>query len=194
MTLVGFKSMTVRVLDGQETITAERNLFVVEGKEHKGATQKVDIKGLAADVSKAYGSNLAYYVSRKGVGDVTADFEILDLPFLMREVLLGYKKAGQLSFIGADTEAPYCSVLLESEDLAGNPVYLGFFKGSFSAEEFSAETRKEKTDEPSADKLTYTALAGEKGEASGQYVAYYIGSDETELNKLKALLGMVAAG
>lgn len=193
MTLVGFKSMTVRVL-GEGNAVADTNLFTIEGKSNKGATQKVDIKGLAAETLKAYGSNIAYYVSRKGVGDVTGDFEILDLPFVVREKLLGYKKSGQLAFIGSDTEAPYCSVLLESEDLAGNPVYLGFFKGSFSAETFEAETRKEKTSEPGSDKLSYTALPGEEGDAKGQYVGYYIGKDEAELNKLKTLLKMLPTG
>lgn len=194
MTLVGFESMTVRILDGQENAVLNTNLFTIEGKPDKGATQKVDIKGLAAETLKVFGSNIAYYVSRKGVGDVTADFEVLDLPFLVREVLLGYKKFGGLVFIGSDTEAPYCSVLLKSEDLAGNPVYLGFFKGSFSAESFEAETRKEKTSEPGSDKLGFTALPGEEGESKGQYVGYYVGKDEAELNKLKALLKMLPTG
>lgn len=194
MTLVGFESMTVRILDGQTNATLDTNLFEIKGESGKGATQKVDIKGLAAETLKSFGSNIAYYVSRKGVGDVTGDFEILDLPFAVREKLLGYKKTGQLGFIGIDTEAPYCSVLLKSEDLGGNPVYLGFFKGSFSGETFETETRKEKPSEPGSDKLGFTALPGEEGDSKGQYVGYYIGKDDQELNKLKALLKMMPAG
>lgn len=194
MTLVGFKKMTARILDGETNATLDTNLFTVEGKTGKGATQKVDIKGLAGDSLKAYGSNIAYYTSRKGVGDVVADFEVLDLPFTVREKLLGYVKKNKLTFIGADTEAPFCSVLLESEDLGGNPVYLGFVKGNFKVEEMSAETLKDKPDEPAPDKLSFSALAGDDGDAAGQYVVYYVGKEEQEITKLKTLLKMLPTG
>ena len=194
MTLVGFKSMTVRVLDNQEQATVGTNIFAFEGKENKGATQKVDIKGLSPEVTKVYGSNIAYYVSRKGVGNVEADFEILDLRMQVAEILLGYKKSGALGFIGSDTEAPYCSVLLESEEPDGTPVYVALFKGSFSKEELGAETLKEKTEELGSDKLKFTALPGDTGDAAGQYLGYYIGRDEQEVTKLKQLLKMVTAG
>lgn len=193
MTLVGFKRMTVRIL-GEAQADEGTNLFVIEGAENKGATQKADIKGLAAESVKAYGSDIAYYVSRKGVGDVTADFEILDLPFAVRKALLGYKTEGELTYVGADSEPPYCSVLLESEDLAGNAVYLGFFKGAFALEDLSLETRGEKTTEPGADKLSFKALASDQETTAGQYVGYYIGKDQAAITKLKTQLSMVAAG
>lgn len=194
MTLVGFKSMTIRILDGNETVTKGTNLFVIEGKEGEGATQKVNIKGLSPDVLKTYGSNIAYYISRKGTGNVEADFELLDLRMAVAEKLLGYKKVGNLGFVGADTEAPYCSILLESEELDGTPVYFAFFKGSFSKEDVDAETLKEKADDPTADKLKYTAINGEAGDAKGQVLGYYIGRDEQEVAKLKGLLKMVNGG
>ncbi|HFR3976727.1 TPA: major tail protein [Streptococcus suis] len=194
MTLVGFKSMTIRVLDEEETITEGKNLFTIKGDERKGATQKADIKGLSPEVQKVYGSNIAYYISRKGVGDVTMDTEVIDLPFAVREAILGYVKKGNLGFIGTESEAPYCSVLLESEDLGGTPVLLGFFKGTFSLDDFNVETRKEKPSDPNADKITFTALPGEKGDTDGNYVGYYVGKEESDITKLKNLLGMVAAG
>ncbi|HFI0423942.1 TPA: major tail protein [Streptococcus suis] len=193
MVLVGFKSMTVRILD-KNNPTEGTNLFTFEGKQDKGATQKVDIKGLSPDVTKTYGSNIAYHVSRKGVGNVEADFELLDLRMLVLEKLLGYKKAGNLGFIGADTEAPYCSILLESEEPDGTPAYFAFFRGNFSKEDLGTETLKEKQEELGSDKLKYTVLPGEESDSKGQYVGYYIGKEEAEVTKLKKLLKMVAAG
>ena len=84
MVLVGFKSMTVRILD-KENPTEGTNLFTFEGKQDKGATQKANVKGLSPDVTKTYGSNIAYHVSRKGVGNVEANFELLDLRMLVLE-------------------------------------------------------------------------------------------------------------
>lgn len=193
MTLVGFKSMTIRVHD-EEQLTEGKNLFSIKGEERRGATLKADIKGLAPEVTKVHGSNIAYYIARKGVGNVTMDSDILDLPFAVREVILGYHKKGNLGFIGNNSEAPYCSVLIESEDLWGTPVYLGFFKGSFSLDDLGAETKKEKTSEPGGNKLTYTALPGDEGDAKDNYVGYYVGDNEEDLTKLKNLLKMVAAG
>lgn len=193
MVLVGFKSMTVRILD-KDNPTEGTNLFTFEGVEDKGATQKVDIKGLSPDVIKTFGSNIAYHVSRKGVGNVEADFELLDLRMLVLEKLLGYKKAGGLGFIGTDTEAPYCSVLLESEEPDGTTAFFAFFRGSFSKEDLGAETLKEKREELGSDKLKYTVLPGEEGDSKGQYVGYYIGEEASEITKLKQLLKMVSAG
>ncbi|MDY3824169.1 MAG: major tail protein [Streptococcus sp.] len=193
MVLVGFKSMTVRILDNKNPVEGT-NLFTFEGKQDKGATQKVDIKGLSADVVKTYGSNIAYHVSRKGVGDVEADFELLDMRMSILEKLLGYKKSGNLGFIGADTEAPYCSILLESEEPDGTPSYFAFFRGNFSKEELGTETLKDKQEELGSDKLTYTALPGDSGDAQDQYLGYYVGKEESEVTKLKQLLKMVSAG
>lgn len=194
MTLVGFKSMTIRIHDGSDTIKENENLFKIQGDDSKGATQKVDIKGLAPEVVKGYGSNITYFASRSGVGNPIADYEILDLPFAVREILLGYKKVGKLTFIGDDTKAPYCSILLESEDLGGTPAYFGIFKGVFSSDDLGMETRKEKTDEPTPDKLTHHMMYGEKGDSKGQVVGYYIGKDDVEITKLKKELLMVPAG
>ena len=67
---VGFKSLTVRILDGAETPTEGDNLFVIQGKKGEGATQTAKISGLAVDPTKTFGSNIAYYVNNRGVGIV----------------------------------------------------------------------------------------------------------------------------
>ena len=67
---VGFKSLTVRILDGNQTPTDGENLFIIQGKKGEGATQTAKISGLAADAIKSFGSNIAYHVNNRGVGDV----------------------------------------------------------------------------------------------------------------------------
>ena len=37
---VGFKSLTVRILDGNQTPTEGENLFIIQGKKGEGATQR----------------------------------------------------------------------------------------------------------------------------------------------------------
>jgi len=70
---VGFKSLTVRILDGNQTPTEGENLFIIQGKKGEGATQTAKISGLAVDPTKTFGSNIAYHVNNRGVGDVKVD-------------------------------------------------------------------------------------------------------------------------
>lgn len=68
----------------------------------------------------------------------------------------------------------------------------GFFKGKFSMSDIEFETNKEKQDELAEDKLTFSASAGEEGNASGQTMGKYIGKDEGTITKLKKFLKMMA--
>ncbi|HFH8648902.1 TPA: major tail protein [Streptococcus agalactiae] len=132
------------------------------------------MSGLSAAPVKTYGSDIAYYTSRRGVGDVKMETEAIDIPFEHLQTILGYKKGEKtegVTFIGEDTEAPEVSVLLEAPGTEGN-VYLGFFKGTFSMEDFELKTKEEKHDGLDSQKLVFTAQPGEVGEAKGQYVGW----------------------
>ncbi|WP_260424743.1 major tail protein [Streptococcus agalactiae] len=114
------------------------------------------------------------HTSRRGVGDVKMETEAIDIPFEHLQTILGYKKGGTttgVTFIGEDTEAPEVSVLLEAPGTEGN-VYLGFFKGTFSMEDFELKTKEEKQDGLDSQKLVFTAQPGDAGEAKGQYVGW----------------------
>lgn len=186
--LVGFKRMTIQVLDGEDKKT-----FVVEGKQDKGAMQTAKISGLSADTVKTYGSNVAYHVSRKGVGDVSAELEGVDLPEEVFSAILGHDTDEDgITRIGADTEPPYCSMLLESETVRGEKALFGFYKGSFSTEDTEMKTTGEKTEELSAEKLKFSAIASDVEETKGSYVGKYIGTDEAAISKLKAELNITA--
>ena len=76
---VGFKSLTVRILDGIKPSQREKTSLSSKVKG-EGATQTAKISGLAVDPTKTFGSNIAYHVNNRGVGDVKVDLGLLDIP------------------------------------------------------------------------------------------------------------------
>lgn len=187
---IGFKRMTIQVLGQNE------KKFVIEGESKKGATKTAKISGLAADPVPTYGSDIAYYTTRRGVGEVKADFELIDIPMSVQKEIFGYKAgktATGLTFIGEDTEAPEVSVLLEAPDTEGN-AYIGFFKGTFSKEDIDLKTMEAKKDGLESQKASFLASPGTEGDAKGQYVAIGIDKETngtgTNAKALASLLGM----
>ncbi|MDV8516954.1 phage tail protein, partial [Streptococcus pneumoniae] len=129
--LIGLKSVTIRVHDGQ-TPTVGQNLFTLEGKDNEGATQTARVTGLSSDPVKTYGSNVAYHVSNRGVGDVKVEMGLLDVPLALYTNALGYGDDDGIYYFGADTVAKNVSILIESNTADGEPVYYGFYKGQLS--------------------------------------------------------------
>lgn len=193
MALVGFKRLTIRILDGA-TAEKGKNLFVVEGKTGEGATQTAKITGLASDPVKTYGSDVAYYVSSRGVGDVKVELTAVDLPSSVINKILGYLDEDGIISVGADTVSPYCSILLESSTPSNEKAYLGFFKGQFSMDSLDLETIKEKQEELPSDSLSFSAIASDQEDTKGRYHVKYFGKDEAKVNKVKAQLQITAAG
>lgn len=189
MSFVGFKRLTIGILDETGKVTTE-NQFVIEGKQDKGATVSAEITGLAKEPTKVYGSDIAYYVSQKGPGDVSINFGLLDLPEEFNDKILGYKTNDQkISFVGEDTNPPFCSVLLESSDLSGETALLAAFKGKFSRESMKLNTLTNEAFEPEAEEYVFSAIANDaEGDAKGQTVGKYIGSDQESIKALKALV------
>ena len=171
---VGFKSLTVRILDGNQTITEGENLFIIQGKKGEGATQTAKISGLAVDPTKTFGSNIAYHVNNRGVGDVKVDLGLLDIP-----VALYVKDV---------------AILLESNTPDGGGAYYGFYKGNLSMDAIDLNTIKDKADELATTDVSFAAGASTDEQTKNKYGTMYFGSDEAKIKKLKAKLGMAAAG
>jgi len=184
MTAVGFKSATIQPFAPDGTLLCPP--IVVEGTKDKGATVSAEITGLSKDQTKTSGSNIGYYTSRKGTGDVSVDFGLLDLPEDASDIILGYYKPKKIAYIGDNTEAPYCSVLLESENMQGEKSMMGFFTGTFTREKISLNTLDvTKSFEPEADSYTFSASnATHAGDQKGQVIGKYVGTEEEELKAL----------
>lgn len=175
--LIGFKRIKIQPLGSDGTISGD--LIVLEGKQNEGATQEADISGLSADAVKVYGSNVPYYVSQKGTGDVSVKFKLLDMPSTAEDQILGYETVESLKaqLIGENTEPPYCAVLIESEDTQGNVAMFGFFNGKFSKTDVSLKTKEAKNFEPDGESYTYTPVTSDmENESKGNTMVKYLGS------------------
>lgn len=183
MAIIGFESMVIRVLDGQEP-TPDTNLFTIDGTPNKGATKKAEIKGLSGDITKTYGSNIVYHTASKGVGDVAADFDLTDIPLAVQHVILGRKKKNGLTSIGTDTEAPLCSVAIWAHDTAGEKIGIGFYKGRFAMEAISVETEGKDKKELPDERLSFSAMASDEEATKGDYVVFATSTEEaTKMKK-----------
>lgn len=186
---VGFKRGTFAILDATGQVVPDK-VFVVEGKAGKGGMTEANISGISPESIKKFASNVAYYISAKGVGDVKADISILDIPEEMLEPVLGRKKhTDGFTLIGEDTEPPYVACVLESEDASGKPVLFALLKGKMSSGDISLKTNEDKPAEPEDEKLTMDCTAND----DGQTIAYGIGTELVDKIKAYAFPGLVPA-
>lgn len=177
--LIGFKRAKIQPLNSDGT--AEGEVIVLEGTQNEGATQEANISGLSAEPVKVYGSNVAYYVSQKGTGDVAIEFKFLDMPNAAEDTILGYKTDAELKaqFVGEDTEPPYCAVLLESSDTQGNVALFGFFKGKFNKTDISLKTKEGGNLEPEGETYNFSAVSSDANDKSkGNSMVRFLGSKE----------------
>lgn len=186
MTLVGFKRLTIAVLDADGKVTADKK-WVVEGKANKGATSTAEITGLNKEATKVYGSDIAYYISQKGTGDVSVNLGLLDLEEECNDAILGYEVKNNISYVGENTEPPTVAIMLESKDLDGTTAMLGFFKGKFSRESINLSTLNGDAFEPEAESYVFAAMSDDKeGDSNGQTMGKYIGSEAEVISALTA--------
>lgn len=185
MTLVGFKRLTIAVLDNDGKVVTGKK-WVIEGKANKGATSNAEITGLNKEATKVYGSDIAYYISQKGTGDVSVNLGLLDLEEECNDAILGYEVKNGISYVGENTEPPTTAIMLESKDLDGSTAMLGFFKGKFSREAINLSTLNGDAFEPEAESYVFAAMADDKeGDSKGQTMGKYIGNEETTITALK---------
>lgn len=157
--VVGFKKISIQILDDDlKPVTGK--LFELSGVTNKGATSSFEINGLTKEATKVYGSNIPYFVSQKGTGDVTATISLLDFPFDSEAEVLGFSKNSDgVITIGEDTEAPYCSILMEAGNPQSEPLAFGLYAGKFSRETFQGSTLTNEAYEMGATEYTFTAIS-----------------------------------
>ncbi|EGO5142115.1 major tail protein [Enterococcus faecalis] len=161
MQTYGFSRITIQQLDNELKPVAGKK-HIIDGKPKEGAAASFEITGLTKEPSKAFGSNIAYYVARKGHGDIAANLGILDVPSATEHEMLGHKKASEESkvyHIGEDTEPPYYAVLIESEDLYGEKLGFGMYAGTFSLDGVKGETLNDDDFTPEPGEYVYSAVS-----------------------------------
>ena len=177
--LIGFKRAKIQPLNTDGT--AKGDLIILEGTQGEGATQEATISGLSVDPIKLYGSNVAYFVSQKGTGDVTVACKFIDMPSEAENAIMGYETDSTLNaqFIGENTEPPYCAVILESEDAEGKVALFGFFKGKFGKGDTTLKTKEGGNFTPEGDTYTLAAVAADTGDKEkGNTMVKFLGTKE----------------
>lgn len=176
MTQVGFKRATIQILDDDLKPVAEKK-YVIEGKTDEGATSSFEITGISPEAVKVYGSDIPYFVSQQGTGEVAATFNALDLPFdIENEVLGRIKAANGVYHAGEATKPPYCAVLFESSDLRGEKMATGLYAGKFGRDAISAATKEGTPPTPEADQYSFAPIS-KQIEGVNETVGFALGSE-----------------
>ena len=197
METYGFEKLSIKKLKSDLSPDTTSAIKVIDGSAKKGATTSFDLTGLTKTPVKVFGSNIEYFISRKGTGDVAANFGLLDLDSETEGELLGFIEAAEgIQGIGEETEPPYVSVVAEAEDLYGEPVAFALVAGSFSRDGFSLATKTDEDFTPEPGEYVYTAMSRKLkfGENEKTFkVLRAIG--ETAVEQLKTtVLGSTTAG
>lgn len=186
---VGFERVRIQPLSFDGTkMTKKGDQLVIEGKANMGGVVQAEISGISKEAKVTSASNVAYYISRKGVDAPKVEFELLDVPQKVETTILGRKETTNgVQLTGKDTEAPYCAIVLESSDAEGNTALVGFFYGVFSKDGDTMKTLEVGSDfEPENEKYTFTASANPLSDETfgGQYMAKYAGAEEAAIKEI----------
>lgn len=160
METYGYKSLSIRKLKEDLTPDTTTPIIKVDGTPKKGATSSFDLTGLTKSPIKVFGSNIEYFLVRKGTGDVAANFGLLDLDPKDEGLILGLIEAAEgIQGMGDDMEPPYVAAVSEAEDLYGEPVAFAMVAGSFSRDGFSLATKSDEEFKPEAGEYVFTAMS-----------------------------------
>lgn len=106
---------------------------------------------------------MAYYVSSSGSGDTKLDLGIADLGEENAAAILGATIEKGVMKITDKTKAPYCAVILESEGLNGDPIFIALAKGKFSRDSEELKTGEQKGKDPVTDSLNGEFISRQDG-------------------------------
>lgn len=191
MQTYGFKRIRLQKLD--DTLAPVGAQIVIEGTPKEGATASFDLTGLTKEPIKVAGSDVNYYVSRKGHGAVAANFGLLDVPKQVEHEMMGHEKADSgVHHLGPDTEAPFYAVLVESGDLYDEKVGFGLYAGVWSRDGYSAATKSDEDFTPEAGEYVFTPIS-KTIDGVEKPVTVGFADDEATLEKLKTELFGTAA-
>lgn len=194
MQTYGFDKISIQKLDENLMPVADSEVVVIDGTPKKGAAASFEITGLTKEPVKVFGSNLAYFLARKGYGQVAANLGILDVPSATEHDMMGHTtngETGKVYHVGEKTEPPYYAVLIESKDLYGVPIGFGMYAGTFSRDGYSGETLNDDDFTPEPGEYVYTPISKKIGDEN---VIVGFADDAESLTELKTELFGTPAG
>lgn len=161
MTLVGFKRAVLGIYDDYWNII---KTHVFDGKTDEGATVTAEISGLSSEPIKTYSPETSHNLLVIGNEGITVSLGILDMPFSFENELLGYQNKNNLFYGGETSNSPYANLLLESENIKGEKVLLGFFRGKIVKNDSSMQTKKNDNEELQAEFYTFYCEPNDDGD------------------------------
>jgi len=127
MATLGFEEVMIGIHDGDtETI---KTVYTINAQE--GGTIEAKLSGLQAQANTLYASNVPFFVSAVGTGTPKLDLDTADLSDEVIAAISGATFENGVIKLGADTVAPYVSVILKTKGLKNDDIYIGLLKGVF---------------------------------------------------------------
>ena len=180
MATVGFDSVIFGVQPGDTGTLKE----LVADKSAGGAIE-AKISGLGSTSNTVFASNVPFFIASKGVSAPKVTLDIADLMDngIYQEVI-GAKTVDGVNVIGADTEAPYVSLVMITSNKEGKRLFMGMTKGKFSHPDVDMKTGEDKGVELQTDSIEGDFISDSRG-----YVFMTaVESPEMTLTKFKALV------
>lgn len=177
MAKIGFKAihMIVPTVGEEETTYTTYTL-----DKAKGGAIEASISGLGAEPTIVYASNVPFYVSAKGTGETSVEFNTFDITAGgAYNAVLGIETVEGINVVGENTEAPYISIVFESQNADGDTVYMGLTKVRLAHPDIALNTSEGGGTEPNTDTLSGSAIS----DARGYVYATAVGSETMTLDK-----------
>lgn len=127
MATLGFEEVTFGIHDGETEVI--KKLYTVNAAE--GGAISLKISGLAPEAQTIYASNVPFYAGMTGVGTPKCDIETADLSDEVLAAISGALYEDGVIKAGANTVAPYVTVMAKTKGLANDDIYVALLKGKF---------------------------------------------------------------
>ncbi|MDT2675049.1 major tail protein [Enterococcus dongliensis] len=184
MATVGFDSVIFGVQPGETGTLKE----LVADKSAGGAIE-AKITGLGSTSNTTFASNVPFFIASKGVSAPKVTLDVADLMDngIYQEVI-GAETVDGVNVIGAETEAPYVSLVMITSNKEGKRLFMGMTKGKFSHPDIDMKTAEDKGVELQTDSIEGDFISDSRG-----YVFMTAVESETmTLAKFKDLVNNVA--
>ncbi|MDD0822659.1 MULTISPECIES: major tail protein [Bacillus] len=154
MASIGFDGIQVGIHEGDTEIVKE----VIDITTEAGAIE-AQISGLGAQMNTTYANNVPFYVSAVGTGTPELTLQVADLGSEVVNKILGVTYENGIEKLGANTEAPYISIVLKSKARSGADLYIALLKGKMAYPDQNLATSTDSGAELNTDEITGTFQA-----------------------------------
>ncbi|GAB4073672.1 hypothetical protein GCM10028778_11750 [Barrientosiimonas marina] len=155
MSTIGFESIDIGIMDEDENITDTYTL-----DKQSGGAINASISGLGAEMSTVYASNAPFYISALGTGQPELELQVADIPDDVLSKISGADEdADGIMKLGDKTQPPFAAVVLKTQGMGGDDIYVSLLKGKFQFPDQSMSTVNDSGAEPSEDTITFNGVS-----------------------------------